>query len=396
MSSLPSHAASHFQACFDDRLRQQRLELQGCRAVLIAHNAQDAKAALALAESHARAGGWCALLIEYECAHWFDAAMPKREAASQTTAAGATEILRQASKPRLIAALFDQGHWQDFTPSQSPHQGLRSAKAGITKTQYLDAVAEIRDRIRRGEFYQVNYTFPLHLEWEGEAHCLYETLLARQSCAYAARLQWGEEAWLSLSPELFVRREGTRLQARPMKGTAPRWADPERDQQAGSALQTSIKDRAENLMIVDLLRNDLGRIASPGSVRVQSLFDLEPYPQVWQMTSTIEADAPDANLWQVLQALFPCGSVTGAPKIAAMQHIQRAEVGPRGIYCGSLGWIGPGGDFCLNVAIRTLHLTNNGHGRYAIGSGVVYDSDPENEWQECLWKARSLGVAITE
>lgn len=389
MNAFPLPTPTRFQACFDDRVRQQRLELVGHLEALTAHTALQAKQVLARAEAHAQAGGWCALLIEYECAHWFDSAMPQPHSIAEGPSG-------YGAHPRLIAALFERGEWSTFTPQAQPTTGLSRATAGISKSQYLHAVGEIRERIARGEFYQVNYTFPLHLAWQGEALTLYESLLTQQSCAYAACLQWGEESWLSLSPELFVRREGSRLVTRPMKGTAPRFTDPVLDDQAGKTLIASTKDRAENLMIVDLLRNDLGRIARPGTVRVQSLFDLEPYPQVWQMTSTVEAEAPQVDLWSILQALFPCGSVTGAPKIAAMQHIQRAEVGPRGVYCGSVGWMGPGGDFCLNVAIRTLHLHANGHGRYAIGSGVVYDSEPEIEWQECLWKARSLGVAISE
>lgn len=186
-------------------------------------------------------------------------------------------------------------------------------------------------------------------------------------------------------------RQGERLVTRPMKGTAPRHADPAEDARLGRELLASDKNRAENLMIVDLLRNDLGRLATPGSVKVDALFSLERYPTVWTMTSTVSAHAPHAGLADVLRALFPCGSITGAPKIAAMRRIRQMEAAPRGLYCGSIGWLAPDGDFSLNVAIRTLVLDRAGHGVYGVGGGIVHDSDAAQEWQECHWKARILG-----
>jgi para-aminobenzoate synthetase component 1 len=175
-----------------------------------------------------------------------------------------------------------------------------------------------------------------------------------------------------------------------MKGTAPRHIDPTLDERSGRELQHSEKNRAENLMIVDLLRNDLGRIAVPGTVKVEKLFSLECYPSVWTLTSTITAQAPTASLEDVLKALFPCGSVTGAPKIAAMQAIQKLEDTPRGIYCGSVGWLAPDGDMSLNVAIRTIEMQDAHTGIFGVGGGIVFDSDPDMEWEECRWKARIL------
>ncbi|MNV61774.1 Aminodeoxychorismate synthase component 1 [compost metagenome] len=175
-----------------------------------------------------------------------------------------------------------------------------------------------------------------------------------------------------------------------MKGTAPRHPDSAEDERMGRELLASEKNRAENLMIVDLLRNDLGRLAEPGSVKVDALFSLERYPTVWTMTSTVSATAPEASLEDVLRALFPCGSITGAPKVAAMRRIRQMESAPRGLYCGSVGWLAPDGDFSLNVAIRTLVLNRSGQGVYSVGGGIVYDSDPAEEWQECHWKARIL------
>jgi len=199
----------------------------------------------------------------------------------------------------------------------------------------------------------------------------------------------GEETILSFSPELFLQRTGTTLITRPMKGTAPRSNDPLEDQRLGQRLQASEKDRAENLMIVDLLRNDLGRIAVPGTVNAEPLFLLEAYPSVWTMTSTVRATiAAETSLEQILRALFPCGSITGAPKIAAMKRIQQTEAQPRGLYCGSLGWLAPNGDFSLNVAIRTLVVQQDGRGLYHVGGGIVHDSVAALEWDECHWKAR--------
>jgi para-aminobenzoate synthetase/4-amino-4-deoxychorismate lyase len=188
---------------------------------------------------------------------------------------------------------------------------------------------------------------------------------------------------VSLSPELFVERCGDRLVTRPMKGTAPRSAPP-------GQLRHSAKDCAENLMIVDLLRNDLGRIADKGSVVVDRLFDIEEYPTLWQMVSEVSANIGGRSFGEILRALFPCGSITGAPKIRAMQIAAELENAGRGIYTGALGWLAPDGDFRLNVAIRTLELGVDGRGNLGVGSGIVADSLPEAEWQECQLKSRFL------
>jgi para-aminobenzoate synthetase/4-amino-4-deoxychorismate lyase len=192
---------------------------------------------------------------------------------------------------------------------------------------------------------------------------------------------------VSLSPELFVERRGDRLRTRPMKGTAPRASDP-------AELLASPKDRGENVMIVDLLRSDFGRIARNGSVKVSGLFEIEEYPTLWQMVSEVTADVPGRTFGEILSALFPCGSITGAPKIRAMQIAAELEGGrQRGPYTGAMGWIAPDGDFRLNVAIRTLELLPGGQGRLGVGSGIVADSSPAAEWQESLLKARFLGEA---
>ncbi len=282
------------------------------------------------------------------------------------------------------------------TASETPRTAALQTHPGVSRAQHAQAIEVIRAGIARGDFYQINYTLPLHLDWPADLDPaqVYAQLASRHPVAHAACIRDGERWILSLSPELFVARHGTRLQTRPMKGTAPRHADPVLDQQAAHALQHSAKNRAENLMIVDLLRNDLGRIATSGSVRVPALFSLEAYPSVWTLTSTVEAEAPGVSLAEVLRALFPCGSITGAPKIAAMRAIRALENRPRGIYCGSVGWLAPNGDFSLNVAIRTIEL-RDGHAQFGVGGGIVYDSVAEQEWEECQWKARILEPQAT-
>ena len=196
--------------------------------------------------------------------------------------------------------------------------------------------------------------------------------------------------FVSFSPELFFERQGSRVVTRPMKGTAARGVGEDDDRVKRDALLASEKERAENVMIVDLLRNDLGRLAQPGQVHVEALFEAEAYPSLWQMVSTIAAELPKVGLYDLFRALFPCGSITGAPKIAAMHKIAQLEATPRGLYTGALGWVAPGGDCRLNVAIRTIEVGANGHARLGVGSGIVIDADPAREYAECLLKARFL------
>ena len=272
--------------------------------------------------------------------------------------------------------------------------GVGGLVPALTESGHAAAVDRIRNYISAGDCYQVNFTFPLSFTWFGHPLDLYRRLRERQPVSYGGFVGGERDALVSLSPELFLERRGGRLVARPMKGTLART-------RPAAELAASAKDRAENLMIVDLLRNDLGRIAQPGSVVVDRLFAVEDYPTVRQMVSEISASAPGATLGDVLRALFPCGSVTGAPKIRAMQIIGELEGGARGLYTGSLGWIAPDGDFRLNVAIRTLELLPGHAGRLGIGSGIVADSGAADEWQECVIKANFLadlepGVELVE
>ena len=259
----------------------------------------------------------------------------------------------------------------------------------LNEAGHAYALERIQERIARGDTYQVNFTWPFEAPLEEDPWDLFSRLYAVQPSSHAAFLDLGRFAVASLSPELFFAREGERLLTRPMKGTAARGLDLEDDARAALALKGSVKDRAENLMIVDMLRNDLGRVAEVGSVTVPSLFDIERYPTLLQMTSRVEARSR-APLSAVMEALFPCASVTGAPKVRTMEIITELEAGPRGIYTGAIGWAGPG-RASFGVAIRTAVADRERRlVRYGVGSGIVADSRPAAEYAECLLKARIL------
>ncbi len=265
---------------------------------------------------------------------------------------------------------------------------------GLEEEAYRAKIEAIKAHIREGNVYQINLTVPFNFGLEGDPLALFAALRRRQSVAYGAFVQTDRGAVASVSPELFFRIDpdpgGRTITARPMKGTAPSGASRADGARIASALRASEKDRAENLMIVDLLRNDLARVSEPGSVCVPELFETERYDTVTQMTSTVRARVqPEAQLGDVLRALFPCGSVTGAPKLRAMGIIRDLEVGPRGVYCGAIGSAGPDGTAAFNVAIRTA-VVADGRGRYDVGSGVVWDSEAGAEYAECLLKARVL------
>lgn len=258
------------------------------------------------------------------------------------------------------------------------------------RTDYDIAISRIHDAIERGETYQINYTFPLQGVWRGEDPLqLYRSLLESQRPAFGACLAIGSHTIISASPELFFSVADGVITTRPMKGTAFRGRFPTEDQILADQLQQNPKEQAENLMIVDLLRNDLGQIAETGSVSVDNLFGVEQYPTVHQLTSTVSARLlPDVSLAQIFKALFPCGSVTGAPKRRSMEFINQLEQQPRGIYCGAIGYLAPDGEACFSVAIRSLlldHRTNRIS--MGVGSGITWDANPVDEYAECLSKA---------
>ena len=264
-----------------------------------------------------------------------------------------------------------------------------------TREQYDRAFAAVQDYIAAGDVYQINLTMKYRFGFEGDPVALYAALRRKQRVAYGALIHAPDFDVLSLSPELFFRREGKHISTRPMKGTAPRGRTPREDARLKTWLAVDEKQRAENLMIVDLLRNDLARVAKIGSVEVTDLFTVETYRSVHQMTSGISAELrADMGLKDMLRALFPCGSVTGAPKVRAMEIISELEAGPRGVYTGAIGHIRPSGDSQFNVAIRTVVLQAN-HGEMGIGGGIVADSKVDSEFEECLLKAHFLTTVDT-
>lgn len=255
--------------------------------------------------------------------------------------------------------------------------------------RYAGAFNLVHDYICAGDIYQANLTFPIEMRVSGSAAGLYQKLADVQPVRYGALIEQDGISILSRAPELFFRTDVKgRIETRPMKGTQPRSPDPTEDARRRFFLQTDEKNRAENLMIVDLLRNDLSRISQPGSVRVPELFAIESFATVHQMTSTITGQMkPGIGLAGILRALFPCGSITGAPKVRAMQIIAELETQARDAYCGSIGWAAPDGRAEFSVAIRTL-LLEGARARLNVGGGIVYDSTAASEYDEALWKAR--------
>ena len=262
--------------------------------------------------------------------------------------------------------------------------GVANIEASVSRDAYEQAIAAVQEALHAGDSYQINYTFRLAFDVFGSIVGLYRRLRDRQPVRYGAliALPDGRDV-LSCSPELFIQRQGDVIRARPMKGTAPRTADPE-------WLRLDPKNRAENVMIVDLLRNDMSRVAVTGSVQVPHLFSVEPYKSVWQMTSTVEARLLAGTTFaDILRALLPCGSITGAPKHKTMQLIDALESTPRGIYTGAIGWLEKSHDFCLSVPIRTLEIQHR-RGKMGVGGGIVLDSVAADEFEECQLKAKFL------
>jgi para-aminobenzoate synthetase/4-amino-4-deoxychorismate lyase len=269
-----------------------------------------------------------------------------------------------------------------------------AAEFALGEPEYTRRIAAIHEWIRAGDVYQLNFTAPIRVKAPGSVAAHYAQLRARQPVDYGAFLHWQQgHHILSFSPELFFRvdreREARRIVARPMKGTARRGRTTREDRELAEWLRNDPKNRSENVMIVDLLRNDLGRVARFGTVGTENLFAVERYPTLWQMTSTVTAELrPGIGFHEIFRALFPCGSITGAPKVRAMQLIAELEGRPRGVYTGAIGYFSPQRTV-FNVAIRTLELSG-GEGVMGVGSGIVIDSDPAEEFRECLLKAKFL------
>jgi para-aminobenzoate synthetase/4-amino-4-deoxychorismate lyase len=275
--------------------------------------------------------------------------------------------------------------------SLAPPPPIAGLTAGHDRTRHMEKVRRILALIEAGDLYQANLTFPLRFDYAGDPLALYAALRSAQPVAHSGVVAWEEATVLSVSPELFVEVAGGQATTRPMKGTVARGGDPEADDAARAMLLADPKQRAENLMIVDLLRNDLSRIARRGAVRTPRLFTVETFPTFHALTSTVTASLrPGVGLRECMAALFPCGSIVGAPKIRAAQAIRDLEAAPRGAYTGAIGAIAPGGDMAFNVAIRTATIDADGCATYGVGGGIVADSDPDAEYEEALLKGRVL------
>jgi len=354
---------------------------EAAEAVLVAKTGAEVPGLLAALDAARAKGRWIAGYISYEAGY----ALEPKLAGLEPVGGGPRAVFGVFAGPQPAQPLLERAAVEAKAVALEPVVPMVSREA------YDAAMAKVMGYIGAGDCYQINLTFPMRTALlQGSALGLYGALRARQAVGRGAFVDLGAGPVLvSRSPELFiaVTAEG-RIEARPMKGTAPRDADPVVDAELAEELRASEKGQAENLMIVDLLRNDISRVAKVGSVKVPKLFAVETYATVHQMVSTVVGDlvAPP-SMTGVMEALFPCGSITGAPKIRAMEIIHEVEPFARGAYCGAIGWMAPDGTARFNVAIRTLSLT----GRdivLNVGGGVVQDSTAAGEWEEALWKAR--------
>ncbi len=320
-------------------------------------------------------GSYAAGFISYEAAPAFDAALKAHSPGSLPLLwFGLFESMETTENPPLPHEDFSVGRWN----------------ALVSRDDYLAAVQRIQRFIAAGDTYQVNYTFPMRSSFSGNPLNWFRQLCDSQQADHCAFVDTGRFQILSASPELFFRLDGDLLEARPMKGTRPRGRWHGEDQHIAAELAAAGKDRAENVMIVDLLRNDMGRCSETGSVEVRSLFDVERYGTVWQMTSAITSRTR-APLRTIFEVMFPSGSVTGAPKVRAMEIIRELEPHPRGVYCGSIGWLGPDRRAEFNVAIRTVCIdSSQGVAEYNVGGGITSGSSPDDEYRECCTKASLL------
>jgi len=329
---------------------------------------------LRVVEHHVQKGRMALGFLAYEAGHAFDPNfLNKRE---------------DIGTPLLWFAVFT-GH-DPYVPPVKPSTLRIRWKPSVNQRTYSQSIHAIKQRIAAGDTYQVNYTFPLIAKNSVDLQSLFFQLADNQPTPYAMFIETPDFQIASVSPELFFQLDGNTIRVNPMKGTCPRGPHPELDVLAGETLRMSEKNRAENIMIVDMMRNDLGRIAVPGTVAVEELFKVTPWPTLWQMTSSVTAQT-SAEVPDIFAALFPCASITGAPKLKTSEIIAELEPAPRGVYTGAIGWWLPGRMARFAVAIRTMVQNNRiSDIRYGIGSGIVWDSHPVDEFRECLLKARVL------
>lgn len=389
------HAHNRPRCLIDFPWQETRLKLAfGSPARLLqTDRLHEVCALIAEAEHLAQQGHWLVGYVAYDAAPAFDRALRVRTGPAPAEA---------PAFPLLWFAVFDEPptDWPTIDERQlASVEASPDWSAGLTAAQHALDVMDLRQRIAAGEAYQINHTMPLEGRLAGDTLLHFLRLHRHQPQAYAAWLELDRVATttaqsprslLSFSPELFFSRQGAGITTRPMKGTAPRGRWSQEDRQQAENLHNCPKNRAENLMIVDLLRNDLSRIARLHSVTADDLFAVEQHPSLWQMTSTIRAQARDhVTLTDLFRALFPCGSVTGAPKAKAMELITLKETSARGLYCGAIGLLRPGGDAIFNVAIRTLTV-HDAQARCGVGGAITWDSNAAAEYAEALLKGRFL------
>jgi para-aminobenzoate synthetase/4-amino-4-deoxychorismate lyase len=358
-----------------DVSRNQWLRFESPREMICAYERAEVLPALARVEAWVNEhAAYAAGFIAYEAAPAFDDALVTHPA---------------KDFPLVWFGLYDAPTPFPSVPFVPPVPS-HTWSPNISRETYNAAIARIREHIARGDTYQVNYTLRLRAEFDGDAWALFTQLVRAQPNSYAAFLDTGRYAIASASPELFLRREGAALTMKPMKGTAPRGRFTREDRERANWLHHSEKNRAENVMILDMARNDLGKIAEVGSVTPTRLWETERYPTVWQMTSTVQATS-DASFVDVLRATFPCASITGAPKARTMQIIAALEPEPRRVYTGAIGFLAPNRRAQFNVAIRTALVDRETkRAEYGVGGGIVWDSEAGDEYEETRHKARVL------
>ncbi|AXS42396.1 aminodeoxychorismate synthase component I [Breoghania sp. L-A4] len=365
----------------------EALLFEGPREIVTTNDPGEVAAALARIEALSDGGLHLAGFCAYEMGHVFEhklrARLPARLDGSPLLWFGAYDA------PRTLSAAEARRWLENASGGAAGHvHGLRFE---MDRAAYRKAFEQVRRHLASGDIYQANLTLRARFTHSGSAAGLFLELLRRQPVSYAALVATQGATILSLSPELFLERAGDQLTTKPMKGTAPRGVNAEADTEIARWLAADVKSQAENLMIVDLMRNDLSRISRPGSVRISKKFEVERYRSLHQMVTTVRGQLnPQTGFADVFAALYPCGSITGAPKLSAQAIIDDLETSPRGVYTGAIGHIRPGGDFRFNVAIRTLTLRPDGTGEIGTGSGVVFDSDADDEYDECHLKLAFL------
>jgi len=367
-------------ALFRNDLGGESFLFQNPRELIIAEEPGELLPGLERAEQAQRDGRWVAGYISYEAGYLLDPAL--------------TDLLpSQRDCPLLVLGAFDAPD-TTYEPQADvicPPR-LWNAQATWDMEAYRPRFTQLHQQLERGDCFQGNLTFPIHAKWEGDPIALFHLLVKTQPVRHSAFIDLHGPTILSRSPELFfsVSRSGW-IETSPMKGTMPRGSTPEEDKAHREHLRRDPKIQAENRMIVDLLRNDMSRISEAGSVHVPDLFEVQTYPTLHQMVSRIRAKLrPNTGLTEIMHALFPCGSITGAPKISAMRILRQLEDTPRGVYCGAIGWAAPDGTMKFNVAIRTMSLFADGRATFNVGGGVILDSTAEAEYDECLLKAQFI------